>query len=117
MIKIKNFKVLENIGSGSFSKVFKVQKDEDKQFYALKRIKILKLKEKDRENTLNEIRLLASLSDENIVPYKEAFIDDKTSTLWWVISVDLVGDNFEKSVDFTSENRKMALKCLRNFEI
>lgn len=76
MIKIRDFRVLEKIGSGSFSQVYKVQKDDDQNIYALKRIKILKLKEKDRENTLNEIRLLASLSDDNIVSYKEAFIED-----------------------------------------
>ena len=76
MIKIRDFRVLEKIGSGSFSQVYKVQKDDDQNIYALKRIKILKLKEKDRENTLNEIRLLASLSDDNIVSYKEAFIEE-----------------------------------------
>lgn len=34
------------------------------------------LKEKERENALNEVRILASLSDEFVVGYKEAFIED-----------------------------------------
>lgn len=34
------------------------------------------LKPKERENALNEVRLLASISTDNIVAYKEAFIED-----------------------------------------
>lgn len=33
------------------------------------------LKEKEKENAFNEVRILASISDEFIVGYKEAFID------------------------------------------
>ena len=34
------------------------------------------LKEKERENALNEIRILASVDDENIIAYKDAFFDE-----------------------------------------
>ena len=37
--------------------------------------------EKDRENALNEVRILASLDDQFIIGYKDAFIDEDTSTL------------------------------------
>jgi NIMA (never in mitosis gene a)-related kinase len=40
------------------------------------------LTEKERSNALNEIRILASIKHPNIVSYKEAFIEDATSTLW-----------------------------------
>jgi NIMA (never in mitosis gene a)-related kinase len=36
------------------------------------------LKEKEKENALNEVRILASLNDEFIVGYKEAFFDDQS---------------------------------------
>lgn len=82
MNRIREFNVLEKIGEGSFSSVYKVKKDSEDVYYALKRVKILKLKEKDKENTLNEIRLLASIVDKQIIAYKEVFIDDASSTLW-----------------------------------
>lgn len=40
------------------------------------------LTEKEKENSLNEVRILASIKHQNVVSYKEAFIDEATSTLW-----------------------------------
>jgi NIMA (never in mitosis gene a)-related kinase len=40
------------------------------------------LSEKEKVNAINEIRILASIKHPNIVLYKEAFIEDATSTLW-----------------------------------
>ena len=42
----------------------------------------MKLCEKDKNNSLNEIRLLASLNHPNIIKYKETFIEDETQYLW-----------------------------------
>lgn len=39
------------------------------------------MKPKEKENALNEIRLLASINDPNIVSYKEAFYDEDSSSL------------------------------------
>jgi NIMA (never in mitosis gene a)-related kinase len=43
---------------------------------------MLKLSDKEKENALNEVRILASISHPNIVAYKEAFIDEPSSSLW-----------------------------------
>jgi len=37
---------------------------------------MLSLSEKEKQNALNEIRLLASVKHPNIVQYKESFIDE-----------------------------------------
>lgn len=34
------------------------------------------LKDKEKENSLNEIRILASINDDFIIRYKEAFLED-----------------------------------------
>lgn len=41
------------------------------------------LTDKEKQNALNEVRILASIKHPNIVSYKEAFIDDASSTLWY----------------------------------
>lgn len=43
------------------------------------------LSNKEKENALNEIRILASLEHETIIAYKEAFFEDLTSTLCLVM--------------------------------
>ena len=52
----------------------------------------MKLSEKEKENAVNEIRILASLSHPNIVGYKDAFFDDSTLTLCIVMEYADGGD-------------------------
>ena len=54
----------------------------DKEVYALKKVKMVKLSEKEKENALNEVRILASIKHDNICAYHEAFIDEASSSLW-----------------------------------
>ena len=67
---MNNFKIIGKLGEGTFSSVLKVKRISDDTFYALKKVKLGELSEKEKENALNEIRILASLEDENIIGYK-----------------------------------------------
>jgi NIMA (never in mitosis gene a)-related kinase len=58
---MKDFHVDGNLGDGAYSTVVKVVRKADKQLYALKRVKIGTMSEKDRENAINEVRILASI--------------------------------------------------------
>ena len=51
-----------------------------------------KLSTKEKENALNEVRILASIRDESIVGYKEAFFEDATSCLCLVMEYMDDGD-------------------------
>jgi NIMA (never in mitosis gene a)-related kinase len=78
IISFLNFK----LGEGSYSSVYKVKRKSDDKIYALKKVKMVELNEKERQNALNEVRILASIKHQNIISYKEAFFDDATSCLW-----------------------------------
>ena len=82
MTSLADFKILEKLGVGSYSSVYKVERLEDEKVYALKKIKIMNLKPKEKHNSLNEVRILASIDNPNIISYKEAFIDEESVTLW-----------------------------------
>jgi NIMA (never in mitosis gene a)-related kinase len=81
-MSLTDFEVFEKLGEGAFSTVFRVVRKSDRQTYALKKVRFGPLKHKERENALNEVRILASISHPNVVAYKEAFIDQATNTLW-----------------------------------
>ena len=70
------------IGDGAYSSVYKVRRSEDQAVYALKKVKMLNLSDKEKENALNEVRILASINHANVIAYKEAFIDESSSSLW-----------------------------------
>lgn len=65
--------------------MFKVKRLSDNSLYALKKVKMGKLSTKEKENALNEVRILASVEHETIIGYKEAFFEDSTSCLCLVM--------------------------------
>jgi NIMA (never in mitosis gene a)-related kinase len=44
-----------------------VRRIEDNQEYALKKVKMLNLSDREKENALNEVRILASIKHRNVV--------------------------------------------------
>ena len=62
--------------------MFRVRRLEDGDIYALKKVKLIKLSEKEKENAINEVRILASIKHRNVISYKEAFVEKNTQSLW-----------------------------------
>ena len=58
---------LSFLGDGAYSNVFRVKRYEDNQMYALKKVKLDHLSEKERENAINEVRILASIKHPNVI--------------------------------------------------
>ena len=69
-------------GDGSYSTVYKVKRKADDQIYALKQVKVSNLNETEKQNALNEVRLLASLRSDFLMAYRDAFMDQPSNTLW-----------------------------------
>ena len=83
-MSLKNFKLIKKLGEGAYSTVYQVQRKTDNCEYALKKVRLSNLSPKERENALNEVRILASIKDKNVIQYKEAFLDDITRDLWLI---------------------------------
>ena len=50
--------------------MYKVKRIEDGQQYALKKVKMMNLSDREKENALNEVRILASIKHKNVASYK-----------------------------------------------
>jgi len=50
------------------------------------------LSEKEKENAINEVRILASIKHPNIISYKEAFVDKASESLCIVMELVDMGD-------------------------
>ena len=93
---MERFKVIGKIGEGAYSTVYTVKRLEDEKIYALKKVKIKKLSNKEKNNALNEVRILASVNSPYIIGYKESFIDEAEQTLCLVMEYADDGDLYEK---------------------
>jgi serine/threonine protein kinase len=80
-MSLKDFVIVAKLGEGAYSSVYKVQRIVDSQIYALKKVKMNNLSDKEQENALNEVRILASLNSPYIVGYKHSFIE--ANSLWY----------------------------------
>ncbi|KAF4750122.1 hypothetical protein FOZ62_006799 [Perkinsus olseni] len=95
---LDDFTELAPLGEGAYSSVYKVLRKSDRKVYALKKVKLPSLSEKERQNSLNEVRLLASIKHESVIAYKEAFFDDRAHQLCIVTEYADGGDLFQKIV-------------------
>ena len=97
---LSDFQIINKIGEGAYSSVWKVRRISDGQEYALKKIKLASLSEKEKQNSVNEVRILASIQDPTIVAYKEAFIEEN-SLLCIIMEYAAGGDLYNKILEHT----------------
>lgn len=77
----KEFKIVNEIGSGGFAKVFEAMCLHDGRTYAVKRIKLdvtnksLKRLQKEIDTVLNEIKCMVKIQSENVVKYHQSWIE------------------------------------------
>ena len=96
---MNDFQIISKLGEGAYSVVYKVKRTVDDQIYALKKVKLLNLSEKEKLNALNEVRILASVKSNFVISYKEAFFDEKDSTLGIVMEYADKGDLYQRIVE------------------
>ena len=94
------FEILSKLGDGSYSVVYKVRRKADDKIYALKKVKLQNLSDKEKENSLNEVRILASVRSTFVISYKEAFIDENDKSLCIIMEYADKGDLYQKIVQF-----------------
>jgi NIMA (never in mitosis gene a)-related kinase len=64
--------------------------------YAMKKVKLGMLSSKEKENALNEVRILASIQNPYIVSYKDTFYEEHSNTLCIIMEFADKGDLLDK---------------------
>lgn len=95
-MSLSNFEILGKLGEGAYSTVYKVRRLIDNKFYALKKVLIENLSEKERKNSLNEVRIMASIEHPNVISYKQSFISEADNALCLVMEFADSGDLLQK---------------------
>lgn len=104
MSSLAEFQILKKIGDGSYSTVYHVRRITDQIEYALKKVKLKNLSDNELKNSINEVRILASIHDENVISYKHAFFDKLSQCLCIVMEYANDGDLLTKINDHIKNN-------------
>lgn len=71
--QFKDFSIIAQIGKGAFSVVYSAVLKKTGQFYALKRVDMVNLGPKSRQNIFKEIQIHKNLIHENIIRFYGSF--------------------------------------------
>ncbi|ORX40631.1 kinase-like domain-containing protein [Kockovaella imperatae] len=90
--ELDKYKLVSNIGKGSFGVISKVQRIEDGKEFAMKQLDYSKLTDKDRRQILAEVAILESLKHRNIVQLVQKIKDPKNERIYIVMEYCTSGD-------------------------
>ncbi len=73
---MEKYEQMQRIGKGSYGDVFLVKDKEKNRHYVMKNIILSSLTEKEKQEALNESKILSSLKHPNIISYVESIMTD-----------------------------------------
>lgn len=76
-----------------------------------------KLSEKEKQNAVNEIRILASINHPNVIGYKEAFFENKESCLCIIMELADGGDLLQTIENLKKSKTKFTEKEIWHYFI
>jgi NIMA (never in mitosis gene a)-related kinase len=85
-----------------------VKRHADNKIYAMKKIKMEGISEKNKQNALTEIRILASINHPYIVGYKDSFLESGKNTLNIVMDYCGEGDLYKKILKMKQKGTSIA---------
>lgn len=94
--KAQSYRKVRNLGEGSYGSVYVVERVIDSSKYAMKRVNLSNLDEQQREEAVNEVRILASFKHPHIIRYRDSYIHE--NSLCVVMDLALGGDLYGKIV-------------------
>ena len=68
---VRDFELLKFLGKGTFGAVYQARRAEDKKIYAIKKVDTRRMSTKERTESVNEIRVLASISGPHVITFFE----------------------------------------------
>lgn len=109
------YKILEVLGKGSFSKVYKVAEIGTNNIFALKVVEISNLKEKEKLNSFKETSILSKINSPYIIKFIEAFINTKDNTLCLIMEYAESGDLSELIKSYRNKKKRFTEEEIINF--
>jgi len=101
---MEKYRKIKRIGIGSFGQALLVQSVVDRKWYVMKVINVGNMDKKQKQDALNEVRVLKAMRHPYIITYRESFMDKKF--LWIVMDYADGGDMYKK-IEFQKKISKL----------
>ncbi|KAI8143490.1 kinase-like domain-containing protein [Fennellomyces sp. T-0311] len=108
---LERYKLVDKLGDGAFSNVFKAIDLETKEKVAVKAVRKFELKPQQRASVLKEVQIMRTIKHPSIVSLKE-FIETK-GYYFLILELCNGGELFHQIVRFTYFSEDLARHCVR----
>jgi len=103
-MSLNDFEILQKLGNEEKSSIFKVKRKKDGLIYILKTVRSQSLDKSEKQNVINEIKTVSSLSHANIIEFKEAFFDKFSKSLNIIFEFPHNG-NLSNKINYAIKNK------------
>ena len=107
---LQDYEIIEEIGEGAFSTVYKVKEKSSGDFYAMKKIEYGRLKQKEKEYADDEINILKKIHHPNVISFKHSFFED--GFLYIIMELANGGDLQNKISELKSAGKHFPLNTI-----
>ena len=108
--KISDFKLLKELGKGSYGTIYTVKSYIDDNIYVMKKMELNHLKEKQQKECYREVSILRKVSHPNIIKYYSSFLEKEN--LYIIMEYAEMGDLYS-----LIKHYKRHLKYFDEFDI
>lgn len=110
-MSLNDFEILQKLGNEEKSSIFKVKRKKDGLIYILKTVMLQSLDKSEKQSSINEIKIVSSLSHPNINEFKEAFFDKFSKSLNIIFEFPHNG-NLSNKINYAIKNGMYLEECI-----
>lgn len=110
-MSLNDFEILQKLGNEEKSSILKVKRKKDGLIYILKTVKLQSLDKSEKQSSINEIKIVSSLSHPNINEFKEAFFDKFSKSLNIIFEFPHNG-NLSNKINYAIKNGMYMEECI-----
>ena len=109
-MSLEDYEIIEAIGSGTYSTVFKVRCKSSGVLFAMKEIKFERLSAKEKEYAKTEVKILKQINHPNIISFEKSF--SSGSNFYIIMELASAGDLQNKITDCSLKNINFPLETI-----
>ncbi len=109
---INDFKIICELGRGSYGVVYKVQSLLNQEIYVIKKMELKHMKEKQQKESWKEVMILKKVNHPNLIKYYTSFLEE--DNLYIIMEYAEGGDLY--SVIYNNSDYKKSKKRRKNIQ-
>ena len=110
-MSLNDFEILQKLGNEEKSSILKLKRKKDGLIYILKMVMLQSLDKSEKQSSINEIKIVSSLSHPNINEFKEAFFDKFSKSLNIIFEFPHNG-NLSNKINYAIKNGMYMEECI-----